>query len=129
MSAQERYKRNGHYPATFLLENRRALASKLERALFEQGFEVLLVGGDAESPSSILEAIGITQGIGAISIYPGDALDAETKERLAKEVHVRLFELSPQSESASDEQLFLRGLALADSLRLAKPQQNQEEEN
>ena len=129
VSAQERYKRNGHYPATFLLENRRALASKLERALFEQGFEVLLVGGDAESPSSILEAIVMTQGIGAISIYPGDVLDAETKERLAKEVHVRLFELSPQSESASDEQLFLRGLALADSLRLAKPQQNQEEEN
>src|SRR5260370_27828477 len=41
VSAQERYERHGHYPATFLLENQPALASKLERALFEKGFEVV----------------------------------------------------------------------------------------
>jgi hypothetical protein len=41
VSAQERYERHGHYAATFLFENQPALASRLERALFEQGFEVL----------------------------------------------------------------------------------------
>jgi sulfate adenylyltransferase large subunit len=121
VSAEERYDRHGHYPATFLLEGRPAIASKLERALFEQGFEVVLLGGDRESPNLILEAIRTTERIGAISIYSGDALDAETKERLAAEVNHRLFEISRQNESASDEQVFLRGLALADSLRLRKP--------
>jgi hypothetical protein len=112
-----------------LLENRPALASKLERALFEQGFEVLLLDGDAESPNSIFEAIRTTQRIGAISIYSGNVLDADTRERLAAEVNPRLFEISLQNEDSSDEQLFLRGLSLADSLRLTKPQENQEEAN
>ena len=94
VSARERYQRHGHYPATFLLENRPAVASKLERALFEQGFEVLLLGGDAESPSSILEAIRTTERIGAIAIYFGDALDAQSRDRLATEVSPRLFEIS-----------------------------------
>jgi hypothetical protein len=129
VSAQERYERHGHYPSTFLLENRSAVASKLERALFEQGFEVLLLGSDGESLNSMLETISTTQRIGAISIYSGEPLDAATKERLAGDVGPRLFELSRQSESASDEQLFQRGLALAHSLRIAKPQENREEAN
>ena len=129
VSAEERYRRHGHHPAIFLLENRPAVASKLERALFEKGFEVLLLGGNAESPNSILDAIRTTQRIGAVAIYFGDALDAEAKERLATEVNPRLYEISRQSESASDEQLFLRGLALANSLWLVKPQENQEEAN
>ena len=127
VSARERYQRHGHYPATFLLENRPAVASKLERALFEQGFEVLLLGGNAALPSSILEAIRITQRIGAIAIYCGDALDAQSKDRLATEVSPRLFEISGRSEN--DQQLFLHGLELAESLRLAEPQENQEEAN
>jgi sulfate adenylyltransferase large subunit len=129
VSAEERYRRHGHHPAIFLLENRPAVASKLERALFEKGFEVLLLGGNAESPNSILGAIRTTQRIGAVAIYFGDALDAEAKERLATETNPRLYEISRKSESASDEQLFLRGLALANSLWLVKPQENQEEAN
>jgi len=129
VSAEERYRRHGHHPAIFLLENRPAVASKLERALFEKGFEVLLLGGNPGSPNSILEAIRTTQRIGAVAIYFGDALEAEDKERLATEANPQLYEIYRQSESASDEQLFLRGLALANSLWLVKPQENQEEAN
>jgi sulfate adenylyltransferase subunit 1 len=127
--AEERYRRHGHHPAIFLLENRHAVASKLERALFEKGFEVLLLGGNAEFHDSLLDAIRTTQRIGAVAIYFGDALDAEAKERLAMEANHRLYEISRQSERASDEQVFLRGLALANSLWLVKPQENQEEGN
>ena len=129
VSAQERYERRGHYPATFLLENQPALASRAERALFEQGFEVLHLDGDEASPDAILEAIRATQGIGVISIYSGDALDAGTKERLVDEVKPRLFDLSVENKNASDEEVFRRALALADSLRIEKPQNNQEEVN
>jgi bifunctional enzyme CysN/CysC/sulfate adenylyltransferase subunit 1 len=127
VSAQERYQRHGHYPATFLFENQPALASRLERALFEQGFEVLHLDGDGASPSTILEVIRATQRIGAISFYSGDALDPETKQRLAAEIKPRLLDLSGKNENTNDEQLFRRALALADSLRFAKPQNNQEE--
>jgi sulfate adenylyltransferase large subunit len=129
VSAEERYRRHGHHPAIFLLENRPAVASKLERALFEKGFEVLLLGGNAEFPNSILDAIRTTQRIGAVAIYFGDALEAEAKERLATEGNPRLYEISGQNEIASDEQLFLRGLALANTLWLVKQQENQEEAN
>ena len=124
--AEERYRRHGHHPAIFLLKNRPALASRLERALFEKHFEVLLLGDNAESPSSILDAIRTTQRIGTIAIYFGDALHTEAKERLAMEANSRLYEFCLQGESASDEQLFLRGLELANSLWLVKPQANQE---
>ena len=127
VSEEERYRRHGHYPAIFLLENRPAVASKLERALFEKGFEVLLLGGNSESPSSILDAIRTTQRMGAVAIYFGDALDAEAKERLAREANPRLYEISRQNESSSDEQLFQRGLTLANSLWLVQPQENLEE--
>jgi len=129
VSAQERYERHGHYPATFLLENQPALASRLERALFEQGFEVLHLDGGQPLPYTILEAIRATQNIGAISIYSGDALDAETKRRLAGEGKLRLLDLSWKNENATDEEVFRDALALADSLRFVKPQNNQEEVN
>jgi sulfate adenylyltransferase large subunit len=129
VSAQERYERHGHYPATFLLENQPALASRLERALFEQGFEVFHLSGGETSPNALLEAIRAAQKLGAISIYSGDALVTETKQRLASEVNSRLLDLSQKNENTSEEELFRHALALADSLRLAKPQNNQEKVN
>jgi len=119
---EERYERRGHYPATFLLENQPALASRLERALFDQGVLALHIHGDEASPNTILEAIRTTQSLGAVSIYSGDALDTETKHRLADQVKPRLFDLSKKNENPTDEQVFQRALELADFLRFAKSQ-------
>jgi sulfate adenylyltransferase large subunit len=129
VSTQERYERHGHYPATFLLENRHALASRLERALFEQGFEVLHLNDDEASRHALLDAVRAAQRIGAVSIYSGDPLEPETKQRLASEAKPRLFDLCGKNENVNDEELFRRALALADSLRLARPQDNQEKVN
>ena len=126
VSAQERYERHGHYPATFLLENEPALASRLERALFEQSFEVLHLSDDEASTYTLREAIRAAQRIGAVSIYSGDALDPETKRQLGSEVGPRLLDVSRKYENFNDEELFRRALALAGSLRLAKPEENQE---
>ena len=128
VSAQERYERHGHYPATFLLENQPALASKLERALFDQGFEVLDFDHEA-SGSTLPDRVRAAQRIGAVSIYSGVALDTETKQRLALEAQSRLFDFSRKNENASDEEVFRRALALADSLWFAKSQKNQDEVN
>jgi bifunctional enzyme CysN/CysC/sulfate adenylyltransferase subunit 1 len=128
VSAQERYERHGHYPATFLLENQPALASRLERALFEQGFEVLHFDHRDASPL-LLDAIHATHRLGAVFIYSGVVLDTKTKQQLTSEMMPRLLDLSRESESFDDEEVLRRALTLAHSLRLAKPEENQEEVN
>jgi sulfate adenylyltransferase large subunit len=125
VSAQERYERHGHYPATFLLENQPALGSRLERALFEQGFEVVHLEDEA-SCHTLVDAIRAAQTIGAISIYSGDMLDTETKRRLASEVRPPLFDFPQKSKNVSEEGSIQRALALAESLRFAKPQDREE---
>ncbi len=129
VSAQERYERHGHKPATFMFENQSALASRLERVLFDQGFEVLHLENGDVSPDALLETILATQRIGAVFIYPGEAIDSVTKRRLASDVKYQLFDLSQKNQNASDEEIFRRALALADGLRFAKPQNKQEEGN
>jgi len=127
VSVEARYERHGHYPATFLLENRPALASRLERALFERGFEVLHLDGATAAPGALAQAIRVMLGFGALSIYSGDVLDAETREQLVADAKAKLFELSRDNENASDDEVFWRGLALAESLRFAKLESNEEE--
>jgi sulfate adenylyltransferase large subunit len=127
VSAVERHHRHGHVPATFLLENQAALALKLERALFDQGFEVLHLEGRAASPDALLETIRTTSRMGVVSIYSGAPLDGLTKKQLATEAGRRWFDLSRKNENANDEETLRRALALAESLRPRKPQDNQEE--
>jgi hypothetical protein len=121
VSAQERYERHGHYPAVFLLDNRPALAARLEGALFDRGFEVLHLGARGTSSNALLEGLRAAHAIGAVFIYSGQALHAETKKQLASETTAQLFDLSHENENFNDEELFRRALAMADSLRLAIP--------
>ena len=126
VGAEERYKRHGHYPATFLLESQPALASRLERALFEQGFEVLHFD-DRNAPSSLLDAVHAMHRIGAVVIYSGGALDTETRQRLASEGLPKLFDFRREYENSNDEEFFRSALELAASLRLTQPDDNQGE--
>jgi sulfate adenylyltransferase subunit 1 len=125
VSAYDRYERHGHYPATIVLEDQPALALRLERALFDQGFEVLHLEDREASSYVLLDAIRAAHRIGAVFIYSGDALDIATKQRLISEVMPRLLDLSRERENFDDEELFRRALVLADSLRLAKPVEHQ----
>jgi hypothetical protein len=101
------------------------MASRLERALFDQGFELLHLNDEGSSPYALLDAIRAVHKIGAVAIYSGSALDTETKQRLASEVKPRLLDLSAENENVNDDELFRHALALADSLRFRKPQELQ----
>jgi sulfate adenylyltransferase large subunit len=127
VSERERYERHGHNPAVFLFENQPALASRLERTLFDRGFEVLYLESGEASPAALLETIRATCQLGAVLIYSGKTINDLTKERLSSAVEHQLFDLSLNNENTNDEEVFQRALALADSLRFAKPQNNQEE--
>jgi hypothetical protein len=129
VTPQERYERHGHNPATFLLEKKPALATRLERALFQQGFEVLHLDDREPSSYSPQDAARVAQSIGAVFVYSGDALDTDAKQQLTSEQMPRLLDLSQKSENFDDEELFRRALAFADSLRLAKTDNNREKVN
>jgi bifunctional enzyme CysN/CysC/sulfate adenylyltransferase subunit 1 len=128
VAAQERYARHGHYPGTFLLDDRPALASRLERALFQQGFEVVHLDDHAASSDVLLKVIRATHTIGAVFIYSGH-LNAETKEQLASEARAQLFDTSRDAHNFDDEELLRRALALASSLRLETPAENRHKAN
>jgi bifunctional enzyme CysN/CysC len=127
VTPQERYARHGHFPAVLLLEGRPALAARLERQLFERGFEVLHMGPPEFSGDSSADTFRLTQKAGILVLYSGEALSTETKLRLAAEFRERFFDLSHTHEIVSNEERATQHiLALAESLRLVDgPRKNQ----
>jgi hypothetical protein len=108
------------------LEDQPALALRLERALFDQGFEVLHLDDHGSSSDVLLDTLRAAHRFGAVFIYSGHSLDTETKQQLASQVSFRLLDLSRAEEDYNDAELFRRAFALADSLRLVKPGEHQE---
>jgi sulfate adenylyltransferase large subunit len=130
VSAQERRNRRGHLPAVLLLEGRQALATRLERQLFEQGFEALHLMGSAVSVAALPDAIRVTQAAGIIVLYSGTRLDAETKHLLAAHVEGRFFDVAESKDSHGfEEELSRQALAFAQTLRLSPSEKNQEKVN
>jgi bifunctional enzyme CysN/CysC/sulfate adenylyltransferase subunit 1 len=94
VAARERYKRHGHYPGLILVEGSPELASRLERALFDDHFEVLLVSAENvpvpifESQRAAFEAAGL------VVIYSSDALAPDVKRKLTSMTPDRVFDLA-----------------------------------
>jgi bifunctional enzyme CysN/CysC/sulfate adenylyltransferase subunit 1 len=130
VAARERYVRHGHLPAEFLLEGRPALASRVERLLFDAGFEVLHLGPSEFSNDALAEIIRVTRAAGMILIYSGQGLDGEIKHRLAAEFGNHFFDLAGAHQPHGNEEETVRHvLARAQSLRLAGPRKGQERVN
>jgi len=126
VAADERYTRHGHFPAVLLLEGRPALAVRLERLLFERGFEVLHLSQPEFSGDSFADTVRVTQSAGILVLYSGEALAGETKHRLATEFSDRFFDLSSSPGLHGNDELVARHvLARAESLWLVdEPRKN-----
>ncbi len=130
VSAQERRVRRGHFPAVLLLEGRQALATRLERYLFDQGFEVLHLTDSAVSTAALSETIRVTQAAGIVVLYSGRALDLETKRLIATNSEGRFFDLAASTTShLSEEEHARQALAFARALRLSPAEKNPEKVN
>jgi len=124
VTATERYKRHGHYPALILVEGNPALATRLERALFDDHFEVLHVTGEDE-PLHILESsLSLTQSMGLVVIYSCGWLDPEAKRRLAALVENRFFDLSALELPAEDTGALQKLHSLLQPLRTVADPEN-----
>jgi sulfate adenylyltransferase subunit 1 (EFTu-like GTPase family) len=109
LSATERYKRHGHNPALVVAENNAVLAMRLERALFDDHFEVLLISGDTVSLAELERQYAAFQSAGLVVIYSCDKLSPETKSKLGILAANRIFDLSA-SPAPADESSALRNL-------------------
>ena len=126
VAAEERYARHGHLPAVLLLEGHPALAVRLERLLFDRGFEALHLSRPEFSGDTLTETVRVAKSAGLIVLYSGDALSGETKLRIAAEFADRFFDLAGAKELHGNEELAARYvLALAQSLGvIGEPRKN-----
>jgi sulfate adenylyltransferase subunit 1 len=130
VAPEERYARHGHYPAVVLLEGRAALALRLERLLFDLGFETLHLSHPGFSEDNLAHAVRVAQSAGLIVLYSGDVLAEKTKQGLATEFGNRFFDLANAPELFADEELTSRHvLSLAQSHWVVEPRKHQEKVN
>jgi sulfate adenylyltransferase subunit 1 len=113
----DRYQRQGHYPALILVENNPALAARLERALFDDHFQVLLVSSDDE-PLDVLErTLPLYQSLGLVVIYSSVALAPGAKGRLSALAPEYFFDLSTLCLTSEEAEAARSVVSFVQSLR------------
>jgi sulfate adenylyltransferase subunit 1 len=113
----ERHRRHGHYPAIILVNVRTELARQLERALFDAGFQVMLVEEKASFISS-RTAWATLRAAGFVVLYqnPSPGIDERVDLRAAAGDY--FFDLAELDLPRGDAEAIGRVLALAESLRI-----------
>jgi sulfate adenylyltransferase subunit 1 len=129
VTPQERYERHGHYPGVLLLEKRPELAARLERALFDKGFELVHLSRGEITPDAFADAVRLARAAGSVVIYSGDALAPETKRHIATETGERLFDAGATNLAGDEEEIFRQSIAFAQSLRITDLRRNREKVN
>ena len=126
VTAAERYKRHGHYPALILVEGNPGLASKLERALFDDHFEALHVSAE-NLPLAELESQFKSFALaGLIVLYSSASLDPEAKRRLSLLSANRFFDLSSSQLPAEEDAAVQKVLFLVRPLRAVAGHKDQD---
>jgi bifunctional enzyme CysN/CysC/sulfate adenylyltransferase subunit 1 len=117
VTATERYKRHGHHPALILVEDNPTLASRLERALFDDHFEVVQISGDDVSVDDLEKNIKLAQSSGLVIIYSSDALSPQEKLRLNAVAVDSFFDLSVLQLPAEEPDALRKVLVFLKPLR------------
>jgi sulfate adenylyltransferase subunit 1 len=113
----DRYKRHGHVPGLIVVENNPALVTVLERALFDNHFEVLSVSGEAV-PASVLEnQYRAFESAGLVVIYSCPTLPPELKRKLGSLAADRFIDLSTMQLPADQSEAVRKVLAFLQPLR------------
>jgi sulfate adenylyltransferase large subunit len=129
VTATERYKRHGHLPALILVEGNPSLASRLERALFDDHFEVLHASSE-DVPLQVLETnLGVYQSMGLIVVYSCDAVAPESKRKLSALAANRFFDLSALQLPAAEPDAVQKLLSLLHPLRTVADHKDQDKIN
>jgi hypothetical protein len=120
VTATERYKRHGHYPGLILVEDNPGLAMRLERALFDDHFEVFHVSG-AALPVSVLESqYAAFESAGLVVIYSTGTMAPEGKRKIGALVADHFFDVSALGLPAEEHDAVQKLLSLLHPLRVGR---------
>ncbi len=113
----ERHRRHGHYPAILLINARAALARQFERALFEAGFETIVVEAKA-SFNSARTAWATLHAAGFVVLYHNPSLEMDERVDLRAAAGDHFFDLAELNLPVGNAEAVEQVLALAESLRI-----------
>jgi len=117
VSPEERHSRHGHKPGIFLLGSHLALAKSLERQLFQNGFETILLDASGISSPALIDLLVSLQDAGLLVLCVNASLAAQELETLRLD---SLFQADAANHREMDEaQLAREALAFAEKLRLS----------
>jgi sulfate adenylyltransferase large subunit len=115
----ERYRRHAHYPAIILTNSRAALARRIERALFEMGFEVMVID-ETEAPfASARSAWAALHAAGFVVVYHHPKSGSHESAELRAAAGDRFFDLAEMNLPAGDAEALEHVLTFAKSLRIS----------
>jgi sulfate adenylyltransferase subunit 1 len=117
VSAQERFARHGHRPAAFLLPA--SIANIAERALFDAGFEAIVLDEHLTPPSSISVALDRLWSVGFVILFAGGRVAAETRRVMEALAGDSFFDYSALSSGPSQEDVVAQIVARAELLWIA----------
>jgi sulfate adenylyltransferase subunit 1 len=129
VTATERYKRHGHYPALILVEDNPALATRLERALFDDHFEVVQVNREDVPVDQLERNVKLAQSTGLVIIYSSDVLSPEEKLKLNAAAVDSFFDLSVLQLPAEEPDALSKVLAFLRPLRAVSERKDQNKIN
>jgi bifunctional enzyme CysN/CysC/sulfate adenylyltransferase subunit 1 len=125
----ERYKRHGHYPALVLVEGNPSLAERLERALFDDHFEVVRVNEENVPVAMFESQFKVFESMGLVVIYSCGTIGSEAKRKLAALAENRYFDLSSLQLPAEETDAVRKVLALLHPLRSVGEHKDQDKIN
>jgi sulfate adenylyltransferase large subunit len=117
VSAEERRARSGHAAAVIVTGSRPHLGARMERVLFEKGFQAVLAGNAEIAPPELPRFARLAIAAGFILIYSGDAPDDAVRKQTADQSNGRFYQLGDEGAAVEDEEIMRRFLAFAESLR------------
>jgi sulfate adenylyltransferase large subunit len=122
VTPQERHRRHGHKPGVFLLGNRLSLAKSLELALFQNGFEVILLDASDIASSALAAFLVSVHAAGLLALGTNASLTPEDVAELpfADIFHVQnAAGLDMADSEADDKEILQAAMRFAEKLRFS----------
>ena len=122
VAVEERYRRHGHKPGVFLLGNRISLARLLERTLFQEGFEVMVVDGSDVASPVLAGFLTSLYSAGMVVVCTNTALAPQDLARFPREdtfEAARILEAAKPGAEATDVQIIQDAVSFAEKLRVS----------
>jgi len=102
VTLQERTLRHGHSPAIVLINERTDIGDRVERVLFENNFEAVLLRQRQLAASARLDVFSNLWNAGFVILYSASEISAEEQELLRNLAGIHIFEFADKNDSGEE---------------------------